>query len=109
MGERRATNGERRTANLDGRTWNGDGRVALARSALAFAKCVFLNVAEGLPDHRLGMRRRHFTLARNSLGEAVAGIDLANVVSGIQPARASELLEVAGRLASLIGGLLKRL
>lgn len=67
-----------------------------------------MNVAEGLPDHRLGMRRRHFLLARNSLGEAVSGIDLAIIASALQPAPSTELLEVANRLAHLIGGLLKR-
>ena len=72
------------------------------------AKSVFLNISEGLPDHRTGIRRRHFEAARNSLAEAVAGIDLATVLNALQPARSEALLAVAYRLAPIIGGLLKR-
>ena len=71
------------------------------------AKSVFLNVSEGLPDRRIGIRRRHFDIARGSLGEAVAGIDLAVVLGALPESRAAELNRTAQRLASLIGGLLK--
>jgi four helix bundle protein len=71
------------------------------------AKSVFLNTAEGLPDRRPGIRRKHFNLARNSLGEAVAGIDLSLAIGALGQSRAEELTRLAQRLAPLLGGLLK--
>lgn len=71
------------------------------------AKSVFLNTSEGLPDRRLGVRRKHFNIARDSLGEAVAGIDLAVVIGALGQVRAEELTVVAQRLSALLGGLLK--
>lgn len=38
----------------------------------------FLQLSEGLPNDSQGMRRRYFTIARNSLYEVAAAIDLAN-------------------------------
>ncbi|MFO0547522.1 MAG: four helix bundle protein [Polyangiaceae bacterium] len=72
------------------------------------AKSAFLNVSEGLPSQRIGVRRRHFEIARGSLGEAVAGLDLALALGALSASRATELNRVALRLAFLIGGLLKR-
>ncbi len=71
------------------------------------AKSVFLNIAEGLPDRRQGVRRRHFNIARGSLGEAVAGIDLAVVIGALGQPKAAELLAVAARLGALLGGLVR--
>ena len=79
----------------------------LRDQATRAAKSTFLNVSEGLPDRRPGIRRRHFDIARNSLGEAVAAVDLAVVLGALPEARAGELNAVAGRLASLLAGLLK--
>ncbi|MFO0546731.1 MAG: four helix bundle protein [Polyangiaceae bacterium] len=80
----------------------------LRDQATRAAKSTFLNIAEGLPDRRLGVRRRHFETARDSLGEAVAAIDLASVLGALSDARAHELNTVACRLAALLGGLLSR-
>ncbi|MFO0555132.1 MAG: four helix bundle protein [Polyangiaceae bacterium] len=71
------------------------------------AKSVFLNIAEGLPNRRLGVRRRHFEIARGSLGEAAAALDLAAVLGALSEPRATELNRTAHRLAFLVGGLLK--
>ena len=71
------------------------------------AKSVFLNTSEGLPDRRLGIRRKHFNIARDSLGEAVAGIDLALVIGALGQGKAEELTALAQRLGALLGGLLR--
>ncbi|MFO0553361.1 MAG: four helix bundle protein [Polyangiaceae bacterium] len=80
----------------------------LRDQATRAAKSTFLNIAEGLPDRRPGVRRRHFDTARDSLGEAVAAVDLAVVLGALSDARAHELNAVAGRLAALLAGLLRR-
>ncbi|NUP12333.1 MAG: four helix bundle protein [Polyangiaceae bacterium] len=71
------------------------------------AKSTFLNIAEGLPDRHMGVRRRHFSIARNSLAEAVSALDGALVIGGLDPARAEALHASASQLARLLGGLLR--
>jgi len=71
------------------------------------AKSVFLNTSEGLPDRRTGVRHKHFNIARGSLGEAVAGIELAVAIGALGQAKAEVLLGHAQRMGALLGGLLR--
>ena len=86
----------------------GIGDPTLRAQATEAAKSTFLNIAEGLPDRRPGIRDRHFNIARNSLGEAVAGIDLAEATGALSAAKAETLMAVAAKLHCLVCGLLKR-
>ncbi len=43
------------------------GDAELRDRATRAAKSTLLNLAEGLPDTNIGVRRRHFAIARNSL------------------------------------------
>ena len=71
------------------------------------AKSVFLNIAEGLPDRGSGVRRRHFTIARNSLGELVAALDLATALRAVDPAKAKQALALACRVRPMLYGLMR--
>ena len=51
------------------------GDAELRDQATRAAKSVFLNVAEGLPERSAALRRRHFSIARNSLGELAAALE----------------------------------
>lgn len=62
----------------------------------------FLQLSEGLPNDAPGMRRRYFTIARNSLCEVVAAIDLALALGAIAEGRASEVLAAAHRLRGML-------
>ena len=59
------------------------GDVELRDQATRAAKSVFLNISESLPDSQLGVRRRHFTIARNSLCEVAAAVDLAVAIGAL--------------------------
>lgn len=84
------------------------GDAELRDQATRAAKSTFLNIAEGLPDASPGVRRRHFTIARNSLCEAAAAIDLAVVLGVLAPEKGAALGAPMRRLGSLVGGLLRR-
>ena len=62
----------------------------------------FLQLSEGLPNDAPGMRRRYFTIARNSLCEVVAAIDLALALDAIAEGRANEVLAAAHRLRGML-------
>jgi four helix bundle protein len=72
------------------------------------AKSVLLNVAEGLPEHATGARRRHFGIARNSLGELVAAVDAALLLGAVDAAAVEQIFAVAARVKPMIHGLLRR-
>lgn len=67
----------------------------------------FLQLSEGLPNDSVKMRRRYFTIARNSLCEVVAAVDLALALGAIQPPCANALLETAAELRKLVRGLMR--
>ena len=71
------------------------------------AKSVFLNVAEGLPERGLGASKRHFAIARNSLGELVAALDLACALGAVDGAKAEQALALAGRVRPMLYGLMR--
>ncbi|NUP13889.1 MAG: four helix bundle protein [Polyangiaceae bacterium] len=80
----------------------------LRDQATRAAKSAFLNIAEGLPDRRQGVRHRHFNIARGSLAEAVAALDCAVALGALEAARVAPLRASASRLAALLGALLRR-
>ncbi len=71
------------------------------------AKSVFLNLAEGLPDAQLGVRRRHFAIARNSLCEVAAAVDLAAAIGALPAGVAGELVGRMQRVGQLLAGLVR--
>ena len=79
----------------------------LRDQATRAAKSAFLNLAEGLPNEGPGLRRRHFTLANNSLHEAVAAVDLAAAIAAIPQADAAALQELALRLRRMLRALMR--
>ncbi len=81
----------------------GDAELASTRAA----KSVFLNVSEGLPDSQLGVRRRHFSAARNSLCEVAAADDPAVAIGALPAAVAGELVGRMQHLATLLAGLMR--
>jgi four helix bundle protein len=83
------------------------GDVELRDQATRAAKSVFLNLAEGLPDSQLGVRRRHFCIARNSLCEVAAAVDLAAAMGALPVVVAGELVGRIERVGRLLGGLLR--
>jgi four helix bundle protein len=85
----------------------GIGDAELRDQATRAAKSLFLNVSEGLPDAQLGVRRRHFSIARNSLCEVAAAVDLAVAIGALSPAVAGELVGRLQRVAALLAGLLR--
>ena len=86
----------------------GIGDSELRDQATRAAKSSFLNTGEGLPDWRRGTRHKHFNIARDSLGEAVAAIDLAEATAARSSAKTEEaLMKLAGRLLALVNVLLK--
>jgi four helix bundle protein len=85
----------------------GIGDTELRDQATRAAKSVFLNVSEGLPDTQLGVRRRHFTIARNSLCEVAAAVDLAVAIGALPAPVAGQLVAQLRRVAGLLAGLLR--
>lgn len=83
------------------------GDAELRDQATRAAKSTFLNVAEGLPDTNLGVRRRHFGIARNSLCEVAAAVDLAVAIGALAEERAAVLVGLMQRVGALIGGLMR--
>ena len=67
----------------------------------------FLQLSEGLPDDRPAMRRRYFGIARNSLAEVVAAVDLGVTIGAIEQADASEIDSLAHRLRGMLIALLR--
>ncbi len=83
------------------------GDSELRDQATRAAKSTFLRLAEGLPNDGVGMRRKYFTEANNSLHEVVAAVDLANAIGAIDSATAREVIELSARLKPMIRGLLR--
>lgn len=79
----------------------------LRDQATRAAKSCFLNLSEGLQDDRKPMRRRFFATARNSLGEAVAALDLAVAIGDADAVRVKALFATAARLRAMLTALLR--
>jgi four helix bundle protein len=83
------------------------GNSELRDQATRAAIGAFLQLSEGLPNQSAAMRRRYFTIARNSLCEVVAAVDLASALGAIEPRRAQAVLELAARLGAILVALLR--
>jgi four helix bundle protein len=83
------------------------GDAELRDQATRAAKSVFLNIAEGLPERSAAIRRRHFGIARNSLGELAAALDLALVLGVLSAAHGARLETLLGRIWPMLHGLLR--
>ena len=71
------------------------------------SKSAFLQLAEGLPNYGVAMRRKYFICARNSACEVAAALDLAIELDAIDREAGLEAIGTAVRLSALLGGLLR--
>ena len=79
----------------------------LRDQATRAAKSAFLNLAEGLPDDRVAMRRKYFLASDGSLHEVAAAVDLAGAIGALGPDDAAGIQALAVRLRAMIRGLLR--
>lgn len=79
----------------------------LRDQATRAAKSAFLQLAEGLPNDSIPMRRKYFVCARNSACEVAAAIDLAIELDFVDPDLGLEAIRTAARLRALLVGLLR--
>ena len=78
----------------------------LRDQATRAAKSAFLGLCEGLPNESVGLRRRYFTQANNSLHESVGALDLAAAIGAMGGEVAQELQVLALRLKHMLRRLL---
>ncbi len=71
------------------------------------AKSAFLNLCEGLPSDRPGVRLKFFDQADGSLHEAVAAVDLAEAIGAVSAAHSAEIHAEALRLRAVLRGLMR--
>ena len=86
----------------------GISHTVLRDQAQRAAVSCFLQLAEGLPNDGIGMRRKYFTESNNSLHETVAAIDLAATLGAVSGAEASSIQELAQRIKRMLRALLSR-
>ena len=79
----------------------------LRDQATRASKSAFLNLCEGLPNRGVGMRRKYFTSAHNSLHEVVSAVDLAQAIGALGAEDAAAVQGLAVRLRGLVWGLLR--
>ena len=79
----------------------------LRDQATRAAKSVLLNLAEGLSERAPGTRRRHFSIARNSLAELAAALDVAQALGVVDAEAAMAAFTVAARVKPMVYGLLR--
>jgi four helix bundle protein len=68
----------------------------------------FLQLAEGLPNEGVGLRRKYFTEANNSLHELVAAVDLACTLGALSTETAQTIQEMGIRTKRMLRALLNR-
>jgi four helix bundle protein len=68
----------------------------------------FLQLAEGLPNDGLGMRRKYFTEANNSLHELIAAVDLACTLGALSAESAQAIQGLGVRTKRMLRALLNR-
>ena len=83
------------------------GNAELRDQATRAATSAFLQLSEGLPNDSPAMRKRYFTIARNSLCEVVAAIDLAQAIGAVRHERAAEIAALALRMRCILVALLR--
>ena len=69
-------------------------------------KSAFLGLCEGLPNEQVGLRRKYFTQANNSLHEVVGAVDLALVLGAVAAEDASAIQALALRFKRMLRALL---
>ena len=79
----------------------------LRDQATRAAKSCFLTLCEGLPNDSVPMRRKYFTMSRNSLHELVGAMDLAHVIGAVDGDAADEVQELGVRLRRMLGALMR--
>jgi four helix bundle protein len=79
----------------------------LRDQATRAAKSAFLQVAEGLPNDSVPMRKKYFVCARNSACEVAAALDLAVALEAIDPDLGVEIIKLSARLRAILVGLLR--
>jgi four helix bundle protein len=83
------------------------GDSELRDQARRASKSVLLNIAEGLPNHTDGLRRRHFTLARNSACETSGAVDVAMAIGAIDEATALDIMRRCHRVYCMLTKMLR--
>ncbi len=83
------------------------GDSELRDQASRASKSTFLRLAEGLPNEGVGMRRKYFVEANNSLHEVVAAVDLARAIGSIDAEQADAIIGLSAKLKPMIRGLLR--
>ena len=79
----------------------------LRDQATRASKSVFLGICEGLPNEQVGMRRKYFTQANNSLHETVGAVDLACAIGAIAPEAAASAQELTLRVKRMLRALMR--
>ena len=83
------------------------GDSELRDQATRAAKSCFLCLCEGLPNDGVGLRRKYFHEARNSLAETVGAVDLAGAIDAVRADDAAVIQELAWRLRRMLTALLR--
>ena len=79
----------------------------LRDQATRASKSCFLTLCEGLPNDSAPMRRKYFTMSRNSLHELVGAMDLAAAIGAVDEEAAAAVQELAFRLRRMLGALMR--
>ena len=77
----------------------------LCDQATRAAKSCFLNIAEGLPSDQPLVRRRHLCIAKGSVCETAAAIDLCLALGLLEPSQSAPMLEIAVELKRMLSAM----
>ena len=83
------------------------GEAELRDQATRASKSAFLCLCEGLPSESPVTRRKYFTLANNSLHEAVGAVDLAATVDALALGEAEIIQALGLRLRRMLRALMR--
>jgi len=78
----------------------------LADQATRAVKSAFLGLCEGLPNEQVGLRRKYFTQANNSLHETVGAVDLSLAIGAVNAEDAEAIQALALRLKRMLRALI---
>ena len=71
------------------------------------SKSAFLQIAEGLPNDSVPMRRKYFICARNSACETSAAVDLAASLGRIDADDAENIARLAKSIAMMLRAMIR--
>jgi four helix bundle protein len=83
------------------------GDEVLRDQARRASKSAFLQVAEGLPNDSVAMRRKYFVCARNSACETSAAVDLAVGIHAMSAEDAAEIARLAVSVSMMLRALMR--